>query len=67
IERNAMGAIKAITASEMALHRNPGDARVSLDAVIAAMRQTALDMSWRYKETSEAGLAVHIAVSLSEC
>ena len=67
IERNAMGAIKAITASEMALHRDPGDARVSLDAVIAAMRQTALDMSWRYKETSEAGLAVHIAVSLSEC
>jgi L-serine dehydratase len=40
---------------------------VSLDAVIATMRQTALDMSGRYKETSEAGLAVHIAVSLSEC
>ena len=67
IERNTMGAIKAITASELALHRDPDDARVSLDAVIAAMRQTALDMSGRYKETSEAGLAVHIDVNLSEC
>jgi L-serine dehydratase len=67
IERNVMGAIKAITASELALHGDPATARVSLDAVIATMRQTALDMSGRYKETSEAGLAVHIAVSLSEC
>ena len=67
IERNAMGAIKAITASELALHRDPSDARVSLDEVIAAMRQTALDMSVRYKETSEAGLAVHIGVHLSDC
>lgn len=67
IERNVMGAIKAITASELALHGDPSIARVSLDAVIATMRQTALDMSGRYKETSEAGLAVHIAVSLSEC
>jgi L-serine dehydratase len=67
IERNAMGAVKAITASEMALQRDAGDARVSLDAVIAAMRQTALDMSDRYKETSEAGLAVHITVGLTEC
>lgn len=67
IERNAMGAIKAITASELALHRDPSDARVSLDEVIAAMRQTALDMSGRYKETSEAGLAVQIGVNLSDC
>lgn len=67
IERNVMGAIKAITASELALHGDPSTARVSLDAVIATMRQTAQDMSGRYKETSEAGLAVHIAVSLSEC
>lgn len=67
IERNTMGAIKAITASELALLRQPGDARVSLDEVIAAMRQTALDMSGRYKETSEAGLAVQVAVNLSDC
>ncbi len=67
IERNAMGAIKAITASELALQRQPGDARVSLDDVIATMRQTALDMSGRYKETSEAGLAVQVAVNLSDC
>jgi L-serine dehydratase len=67
IERNAIGAIKAITGSEMALHRDPTDARVSLDAVIAAMRQTALDMSGRYKETSEAGLAVQLGVNLSDC
>ena len=67
IERNTMGAIKAITASELARHGDPSHARVSLDAVIATMRQTALDMSARYKETSEAGLAVHIGVNLSEC
>ena len=67
IERNTMGAIKAITASELALLRQPADARVSLDDVIAAMRQTALDMSGRYKETSEAGLAVQVAVNLSDC
>ena len=67
IERNAMGAIKAITASELALQRQPADARVSLDDVIATMRQTALDMSGLYKETSEAGLAVQVAVNLSDC
>lgn len=67
IERNTMGAIKAITGSELALQREPADARVSLDDVIAAMRQTALDMSGRYKETSEAGLAVQVAVNLSDC
>jgi L-serine dehydratase len=66
-ERNTMGAIKAIAASELALLRQPADARVSLDEVIAAMRQTALDMSGRYKETSEAGLAVQVAVNLSDC
>ena len=67
IERNTMGAIKAIAASELALLRQPADARVSLDDVIAAMRQTALDMNGRYKETSEAGLAVQVAVNLSDC
>lgn len=67
IERNTMGAIKAITASQLALQSNPGDAKVSLDNVVKTMWQTALDMNNRYKETSEAGLAVNIPISLSEC
>lgn len=67
IERNTMGAIKAITAAELALRGNPDQARVSVDDVIRTMRQTALDMSSKYKETAEAGLAVHISVNLSEC
>ena len=66
-ERNAMGAVKAITAAQMALHRNPGDARVSLDTVIRTMWETAQDMNAKYKETSEGGLAVQIPVNLSEC
>jgi L-serine dehydratase len=67
IERNVMGAIKAITASQLALHSNPALAKVSLDNVIKTMWQTALDMNSRYKETSEGGLAVNIPISLSEC
>ena len=67
IERNTMGAIKAITAAELALRGNPDQARVSVDDVIRTMRQTALDMSSKYKETAEAGLAVNISVNLSEC
>jgi L-serine dehydratase len=67
IERNAMGAIKAITAARMALARNPRDARVSLDAVIRTMWETAQDMNAKYKETSEGGLAVQISVNVSEC
>ncbi|MFN7917387.1 MAG: L-serine ammonia-lyase [Vicinamibacterales bacterium] len=67
IERNTMGAVKAITAAQLALHGDPAQARVSVDAVIRTMRQTALDMSSKYKETAEGGLAVHIAVNLSEC
>ncbi len=67
IERNAMGAIKAITAAEMSMQRDSSEARVSLDAVIRTMWQTALDMNSKYKETSEGGLAVQIAVNLSEC
>ncbi|QRR03936.1 L-serine ammonia-lyase [Dyadobacter sandarakinus] len=67
IERNTMGAIKAITASQLALQSNPENAKVSLDNVVLTMWQTALDMSNRYKETSEAGLAVNIPISLSEC
>ncbi|MCE6992911.1 L-serine ammonia-lyase [Dyadobacter sp. CY323] len=67
IERNTMGAIKAITASQLALQSNPRDAKVSLDNVVQTMWQTALDMNHRYKETSEGGLAVNIPISLSEC
>jgi len=67
IERNAMGAIKAITASQLALKSDPAYARVSLDDVVKTMWYTALDMNSRYKETSEGGLAVNIPISLSEC
>jgi len=67
IERNSMGAIKAITASDIALGGDPKNARVSLDAVIRSMWATAQDMNTKYKETSEGGLAIQIPVSLSEC
>lgn len=67
IERNTMGAIKAITASNIALESDPKNAKVSLDNVIKTMWQTALDMNSKYKETSEAGLATNISVNISEC
>lgn len=67
IERNTMGAIKAITASNIALESDPKNAKVSLDSVIKTMWQTALDMSSKYKETSEAGLATNISVNIAEC
>jgi L-serine dehydratase len=67
IERNTMGAIKAITASQLALQSMPDFAKVSLDAVIRTMWDTALDMNSKYKETSDGGLAVHIPLSLPEC
>jgi L-serine dehydratase len=67
IERNTMGAIKAITASQLALQSTPDFAKVSLDAVIKTMWDTAIDMSHKYKETAEGGLAVHIPLSLPEC
>lgn len=67
IERNTMGAIKAITASQLALQSSPDYAKVSLDAVIKTMWDTALDMNSKYKETSDGGLAVNIPISLSEC
>ncbi|MFZ4543765.1 MAG: L-serine ammonia-lyase [Saprospiraceae bacterium] len=67
IERNSMGAIKAITASNIALESDPEAARVSLDEVIKSMWETALDMNSKYKETSEGGLAVNISVGLAEC
>ncbi len=67
IERNAMGAVKAITAANIALASDPENARVSLDQVISTMWQTALDMNWKYKETSEGGLAIQIPVNVAEC
>jgi L-serine dehydratase len=67
IERNTMGAIKAITASQLALQSEPENAKVSLDNVIATMWQTALDMNSKYKETSDGGLAINVPISLSEC
>lgn len=59
IERNTMGAVKAINASRLAL-RGDGHHHVSLDQVIETMRQTGLDMKAKYKETSEGGLAVNM-------
>ena len=67
IERNSMGAIKAITAANLALESNPDDAKVSLDAVIQSMWDTAQNMSNRYKETAEGGLALQIPVNVTEC
>lgn len=59
IERNALGAVKALTAAQLALHGD-GTHRVSLDQVIATMKQTGADMSHKYKETSLGGLAVNV-------
>ena len=67
IERNTMGAVKAITATFLALQSNPDKAKVSLDSVINTMWQTALDMNVKYKETSDGGLAINVPISLSEC
>lgn len=67
IERNTMGAIKAITASQLALQSAPDYAKVSLDKVIKTMWETAIDMNSKYKETAEAGLAVHVPLGLKEC
>ena len=65
IERNAMGAIKAINAAELALETDPKEAKVPLDKVIDTMWETAKDMNRNYKETSEGGLA--ITVGLADC
>lgn len=67
IERNTMGAIKAITASQLALQSAPDYAKVSLDKVIKTMWDTAIDMNSKYKETAEAGLAVNVPLGLKEC
>lgn len=67
IERNSMGAIKAITASNIALESDPTAAIISLDTVIESMWQTARDMNHKYKETSEGGLAASVSVNVAEC
>jgi L-serine dehydratase len=67
IERNSMGAMKAITAANIALESDPQKARVTLDAVIKTMWETAQDMHTKYKETSQGGLAVHIPIIVPEC
>jgi L-serine dehydratase len=67
IERNTMGAVKAITAANLALVGEPGNAKVTLDAAITTMWETALDMNAKYKETAEGGLALQIAVNVVEC
>ncbi len=59
IERNAMGAVKAINAARLAM-QGDGSHKVTLDQVISTMRQTGLDMSTIYKETSKGGLAVNV-------
>ena len=59
IERNAMGAVKAINAAKLAMHGD-GTHKVTLDQVIETMRQTGIDMSSSYKETSKGGLAVNV-------
>ena len=65
IERNTMGAIKAINAAELALDTDPKNVKVPLDKVVNTMWQTAQDMNNKYKETSEGGLA--IAVNMADC
>ncbi len=67
IERNTMGAIKAITAAQLALNSDPSKARVTLDDVVKTMWNTALDMNTKFKETAEGGLATNVPISLSEC
>jgi L-serine dehydratase len=66
IERNTMGAMKAITAANIALEEDPSGARISLDNVIKTMWETAQDMNSKYKETSEGGLA-NIPINVAEC
>ncbi|OMP29710.1 L-serine ammonia-lyase [Mangrovimonas sp. DI 80] len=65
IERNSMGAIKAINAAELALDTDPNNVKVPLDKVVNTMWETAKDMNSKYKETSEGGLAV--GVNLTDC
>lgn len=67
IERNAMGAVKAITASQLALESDAEKAIVKLDSVIETMWEVAQNMNSMYKETSEGGLAQNVPVALADC
>jgi L-serine dehydratase len=67
IERNTMGAVKAITACQIALESDPSLAKVSLDNIVSVMWDTAQHIDSKFKETSEGGLAVHIPVNVVEC
>ncbi|MBI5273479.1 MAG: L-serine ammonia-lyase [Chlamydiales bacterium] len=66
IERNTMGAIKAINASRLAL-KGKGEHKVRLDQVVKAMREIGEDMHSKYKETSVGGLATNVPVNIPEC
>ncbi len=65
IERNTMGAIKAIMAAQLALQSDGDQMKVSLDAVIKTMWDTAVDMSSKYKETAEGGLAIKVTAEFT--
>lgn len=67
IERNTMGSMKAITAANIALNSDPKSAKVTLDSVVKTMIETARDMNYKYKETSEGGLATNVSVRVPEC
>jgi len=67
IERNTMGAIKAITAANLSIAGNPKKMKVDLDTIIKTMWETAQGMDDKFKETSEGGLALNISVGTSEC
>lgn len=67
IERNSMGAIKAIMATHIALESDPADAKISLQTIVKTMWETAKDMNENYKETSDGGLAKNYPVNLIEC
>ncbi|OAV45003.1 L-serine ammonia-lyase [Lewinella sp. 4G2] len=67
IERNAMGAMKAITAANLALAGDPNTSVVSIDTVIKTMWQTAKAMNSKFKETSEGGLAFNLPVAMPDC
>jgi L-serine dehydratase len=66
IERNAMGVIKSINASRLALS-GQGEFKVSLDDVVETMRQIGVDMHSKYKETSTGGLAINVPLNQPEC
>ena len=67
IERNSMGAIKAILAAELALKTDPSNAIISFDNVVKTMLETANDMNSKYKETSQGGLALRVSVNCTNC